>query len=61
MQCISDCILGIMKVWGFQLINITQKPDTHFLFNSLTVLVRHSGARKCLQINPKLFQQVVVK
>jgi len=28
----SNCILGIMKVWGFQPKSITQKPASHFLF-----------------------------
>ena len=42
------CILGIMVV-------------LHFLYNRLVVLVRHSQAQKCLQINAKPFQQVVMK
>jgi len=45
-------ILGIMKVWGFHPKNITKKPASYFLFNSLAILVRHSQAKKCLQINP---------
>ena len=57
----SNCILGIVEVWGFQSINIAQKPASNFLFNSLAALVRHSQAQKCLQINSKFFQQVVMK
>jgi len=45
-------LLGIKEVWGFQPVNITQKPASHFLFNRLAVLVRHSQAQKYLQINP---------
>jgi len=48
----------IMKVWGFLPKTITQKPASHFLYNSLAVLVRHRQAQKCLQINPKPFKQV---
>jgi len=55
----SNCILGIMKVWGFQPKYITQKPASHFLFNSFAVLVMHSQAQIYLQINLKPFQQVV--
>ena len=54
-------VLGIMEVWSFQPKNITQKPTSRFLFNSLAALIRHSQAQKCLQINPKPFQQVVMK
>jgi len=57
----SNCKLVIMEVWGFQPKNIIRKPASHFLFNSLAVLVRYSQAQKCLQINPKPFQQVVMK
>jgi len=50
-----------MVVWGFLPNNITQKPASRVLFDSLAVLVRHSQAQKCFQINPKPFQQVVMK
>jgi len=50
-------ILGIMEVWDFQPINITQNPASHFLFNSLAVLVTLSQAQTCLQFSPKPFQQ----
>ena len=50
MQYGSNCLIGIMKVWGFQPKNISQKPASHFLFNSLIALVRHSKAKICLQI-----------
>jgi len=50
-----------MEAWGFQPKNITQKSASHFLFKSLAALVRHSQAQKCLKINPKPFQQVVMK
>jgi len=36
------CIVGIMKVWHFLTRNITPKPASHFLYNSLAVLVRPS-------------------
>ena len=55
---VNICMLGIMKVLGFQPKNITQKPVLHFLFNSLAVLVRYSQAQKCLLSKP--FQQVVM-
>ena len=45
-------------VWGFLPNNITQKPASHFLYKSLSILVMHSQA---LQINPKPFQQVAMK
>ena len=44
-------MLTIMEVWGFQPKYITKKPAAHFLFNSLAVLVSHSQAQKCLQID----------
>ena len=57
----NNCIiLGIVEVWGFHPNNITQKPASHFLFNNMAVLVRHSQAQKCLQINPKPLQQVAM-
>ena len=54
----SNCVLGIMD---FQPKSITQKPASHFHFSSLAVLVKHSLAKKCLQINPKPFQQIVME
>ena len=50
-----------MEVWDFEPKNITQKPVSHFLFNSLAALVRHSQAQKCLKINPKPFKQAAMK
>ena len=38
---------------------ISPKPALLFLQDSLAVLVRHSQ-RKCLQCNPKQFQQVSI-
>jgi len=35
-----------------------QYQASHFLYNSLAVLVRHGLAQKCLQINFKPFQQI---
>ena len=56
----SNCVLWIMEVWGFQPINITQNlPQISFL----TVWQYWLGIakpKKCLQINPKPFQQVVI-
>ena len=51
-------MLGNTEVWGFQPNYITKKLASHFLFNSLAALVTHA---KCLQVNPKLFQLVVMK
>ena len=48
-----------MEVWGFQPKNIN-KNQSHISFPTvLAMLVRHSQAQKCLQINPKPFQQVI--
>ena len=47
--------------WGFQSKNTMQTPGSHFLFNRLAVLVRHSQAQKYLQINLKPFQQAAMK
>ena len=44
----NNCIFGIMEVCSFQPKYIIQKPASHFLFNSLAVLVRHSQAQKCI-------------
>ena len=41
-----------MKVRGFQPQIITPKPAWYLLSDSLRVLVRHSQAQKCLQVNP---------
>jgi len=54
-------LLGIMEVLGFSTQKHHPKPASHFLFNYLAVLIRHSQAQKCLQINAKLFQQVAKK
>ena len=35
-----------------------KKPASNFLHNNLAVLVRYSQAQKCLQSDPKPFQQV---
>jgi len=35
-------------------------PKNQPHISSLAVLLRHSQAQKCLQINPKSFQQVVI-
>ena len=51
----SSCILGIMVVSVFLPNNITQNPASHFLYNSLAALV----SPKCLQINPKPFQNIM--
>ena len=56
----SNCKLGIMEVYGFQPKISAKEPASYLLFNSLGVLLRHSHAQ-CLQINPKPFQQVVIK
>ena len=48
----NNFIFGIMEVWGFQYPN---QPHISF-----AVLARHSQAQKCLQINPKPLQQVVM-
>ena len=47
----------IMQFWAFLPKNITLKPASNFLHNSLAVLVTHSQAQKCLQSDPKPFQQ----
>ena len=47
-----------MQFWAFLSKNVTLKPASHFLHNSLAILVRHSQAQKCLQSDPKPFQQV---
>jgi len=39
-----------MEVWSFLPKRITQKPASHFHYNSLAVLVRHNQAQKCLHI-----------
>ena len=39
-------------VLSFLAKNITLKPASNFLHNSLAVLVRHSQAQKCLQSDP---------
>jgi len=39
-----DYILGGL---GLSAKNITQKPASHFLYNSLAELVRHTQAQKC--------------
>jgi len=48
-----------MEIWGFQSKNITQKPASHFLFNCLAALVRHSQAQKMSSDQPKPFQQIL--
>ena len=48
----SNCKIGIMEVSGFVPNDIPQNPASHFLFNSLAVLVRHNQSQKCLQIDP---------
>ena len=40
---------------------ITPKPARYLLSDSSKVLVRHSQAQKCLQINSKHFYQIVLK
>ena len=50
--------IGDHAVLGFLAQNVTLKPASNFLHNSLAVLVRHSHAQKCLQSDPKAFQQV---
>ena len=45
-------VVGIVDIW-----DICPKIS---LYNSLAALIRHSQAQKCLQINPKPFQQVVM-
>ena len=49
-----------MKVVGFWPKIITTKPARYLIFDSWTVLVRHSQARKCLQINLKLTHQIAI-
>ena len=43
-------VLCIMVVYGFLHNNITQKPASHFLYNSLAVLVRHSQAQNVFRL-----------
>ena len=45
--------IGIMKVWEFWPKIISPKPAWYLLSDSLRLLVRHSQAQKCLQINSK--------
>ena len=47
--------IRINKVWGFLPKNPTKKSAKYLLTDSMSVLVRHSQAQKCLQINPKPF------
>ena len=47
-----------MEVRGFLSQNINPKVTQYLLSDSYMVLVRHSQARKCLYINPKLFYEI---
>ena len=49
--------IGIMKVRGFW----SQKQLNIYIMTVGTVLVWHSQTQKCLQINPKPFQQLIMK
>ena len=48
-----------MVVWGFLPNNVTQKPASQFLYNSLAVLVGHSQTQKSFQIIPIAFHYTV--
>ena len=45
--------IGIKKVWGFLPKYSIKKLAKHLFCDSMTALVRHSKAQKCLQINSK--------
>ena len=47
-----------MVFWAFLHFKITPKTAPDFLQNSLAVLVKHNQAQKCVQNDPKSFQQV---
>jgi len=46
-------VVGINKVWGFLPKTPTKKSTKYLLSDSMTALVGHSQAQKCLQINSK--------
>ena len=50
-----------MQFWVFLSKNITLKPASNFLHNSLAALITHSQVKKCLLTDPKPFQQVSMK